>query len=380
MQYRTMPKTGDRISVLGFGCMRFPTRDGKPDEDAAAAQLQRAVQQGVNYFDTAWPYHGGLSEGILGRALRGGLRKKVFIADKLPHWECTQPEDLERVLQTQLERLGVDCIDYYLVHALRRSAWDKLKKLGVKQFLLKAREQGRIRRIGFSFHSSLDDFKYIIDDFFWEFCQIQLNILDQHFQAGLAGLEYARQRDIGVIVMEPLRGGTLAGNVPEPVAEVYRRAPVQRSAAGWALQWVWSRPGVVSLLSGMNTVEQLEENCRLADDLSPEGMSGDELAVIEQAAAAFRSLMAVPCTGCQYCRDCPQGIDIPAVFAFYNATLLQQNGLINPILHMIQTSERQRQKVLEVDRCVECGLCVRSCPQQIKVPEMLRKYRSWAND
>ncbi len=371
--YRRMPKTGDELSILGFGCMRLPGSAGRVNEVEAIRQIRYAIDKGVNYLDTAWPYHNGNSEVVLGKALKDGYREKVKIADKLPHWLCRKREDMDYYLDEQLSRLDVKQIDYYLIHMLDGSTWKKALDMGVIDFMDRARASGKIAHIGFSFHGPRDDFKTVIDGYDWEFCQIQYNILDEHAQAGIEGLEYARSKDIGVIVMEPLRGGALAGQLPKEVEAVYRKNHSGRSNADWALRWIWNHPGIITVLSGMNSMEQLDENLEIASEAHIESMSREETDTVSSAAETFRSLMKVPCTGCQYCMPCPQAVDIPSAFSFYNQKYLFKQGFMSRAVYLLQHGTIQGRKPSLASQCVECGLCMKHCPQGIQIPGELRK-------
>ncbi|MCK9581724.1 MAG: aldo/keto reductase, partial [Methanoregula sp.] len=276
MLYRTVPKTGDKLSILGFGCMRYPlTKRGSVDEERTIKQIRHAIDNGVNYVDTAPIYHMGKSEPVLARALADGYRGKVRIATKLPHWSVFERADMDRILNEQLKTLHTDHIDYYLLHMLNRTAFDRLLGLGVLEFLDTAKKDGRIKNAGFSFHANLPEFRKIVDAYPWEFCQIQYNYLDETSQAGTEGLQYAAGRGLAVMIMEPLRGGNLAGRVPEPVGKIWDAAPVKRSPVEWALRWVWDHPEVTVVLSGMNEEAHIDENLRVAesalsDSLTPE--------------------------------------------------------------------------------------------------------------
>ncbi|MCG2794698.1 MAG: aldo/keto reductase [Actinomycetia bacterium] len=317
MLYRSMKKTGDDLSVLGFGCMRFPERRGRIDEERATRQVRSAIDRGVNYLDTAFPYHMGASEPFLGRALSEGYRDRIKLATKLPPWSVKKREDMDRILGTQLGRLKTDHIDYYLVHGLGGKIWERMKRLGVIGFLERARDDGRIYHVGFSFHGKKDEFREIVDDYDWEFCQIQYNFLDEQHQAGREGLEYAAGKGLGVVVMEPLRGGNLAKKVPPEVQAIWDEAEVRRSAAEWALRWVWNHPDVTVVLSGMNDEDNIDENLRIADEADPESLSAEELELVGRAADAYRKLTRAGCTGCGYCMPCPAGVDIPFCFEAY---------------------------------------------------------------
>lgn len=322
MQYRQLGHGEQNVSILGMGCMRLPVIDGdesRIDEARATALLHRAVDLGINYFDTAYPYHQGHSETFLGRALQGeGLRKKVLLASKLPSWSIETSCDFDRYLNEQLQRLRTDHIDCYLLHALKADWWYKLVELGVLDFLDRAIADGRIGCAGFSFHDDLPLFKTIVDAYDWSFCQIQYNYMDEEIQAGRIGLEYAAAKGLGVIVMEPLRGGHLARPAPADIQHLWDRAAVKRSPAEWALRWVWNRPEVTCLLSGMNELTQLDENCHLANRVQPESLSTEELALIGTVRDQLRQRIKVPCTTCGYCLPCPAGVNIPRIFSIYN--------------------------------------------------------------
>ena len=373
MLYRTMPKNGDRLSILGFGCMRLPMADGAIDEPRAIAQIRQAIDSGVNYVDTAWPYHEGKSEPLLGKALRDGYREKVRLATKLPSWLIERREDMDRFLDAQLERLGTDHIDYYLVHALDGALWDKVAACGVADFLDAARRDGRIVNAGFSFHGLLPDFKRIVDAYPWVFCQIQYNYLDQEFQAGASGLAYAAERELGVVVMEPLRGGMLGQPTPPPaVAAIWDEAQTRRSPVEWALRFVWNSPRVTLLLSGMNEEAHIAENLAVAAEALPESLSGAELALVNRAARAYTELMQVGCTGCGYCMPCPAGVQIPKCFDAFNRLHMFGNpgeakfGYVLQAGGMIGGGEPGF-----ASQCVACGECVEKCPQHIPIPEVL---------
>lgn len=375
MLYRQMPKTKDDISILGFGCMRLPGKGAGIDEEKAIEQIRYAVDQGVNYMDTAWPYHGGKSEVVLGKAVKDGYRDKVKIADKLPHWLCRSIADMDHYLDEQLKRLDTDRIDYYLIHALEGGSWDGAVKQGVVEFMDKAKKSGKIVNAGFSFHGSRDDFKRIIDAYDWDFCQIQFNILDEHFQAGVDGLEYARSKGIGVVIMEPLRGGSLAGKLPDPVEKVFKKMHPEWSNVEWSLRWVWDHPGVITVLSGMNNMDHIEENLRIAGVAEENSMSEEELEAVSKAAEKFRHLMKVPCTGCQYCMPCPHGVNIPLAFAFYNQKHLFKKGLQSRVFYLLQLGGMGEYNPGLASQCVNCGICVEKCPQHINIPVELKKVK-----
>jgi hypothetical protein len=377
-----MPRNGDRLSILGFGCMRLPMKDGKIEVARAIDQIRYAIDHGVNYVDTAWPYHAGESETLLGQTLGDGYRERVKLATKLPSWIVKSREAMDRFLAAQLEKLRTDHIDYYLVHSLNATLWENVERLGVADFLDRAKQEGRILNAGFSFHDATDVFRRIVDAYPWDFCQIQYNYLDQNTQAGTAGLEYAAARGLGVIVMEPLRGGSLARPTPPPaVAALWNEAPLRRTPAEWALRWVWNRPEVTVVLSGMNREEQVRENLALADTATANALSRQELELIERVAEKYRELLKVGCTGCGYCLPCPSGVTIPLCFEEYNA------------MHMFGPAEEARFRyALRLDgelvngtpgyasQCVRCDTCMEKCPQQLPIPDLLAQVAAEMED
>jgi len=371
--YRTMPKNGDKLSALGFGCMRLPMQDGKVDEARAIAQIRSAIDGGVNYMDTAWPYHHGESEIVLGKALRDGYREKVKVATKLPSWLVQDRADMDRYLNAQLERLGVSCIDYYLVHALDGPLWDTVHGLGVLEFLDAAKADGRIANAGFSFHGLAEDFRRIIDAYPWVFCQIQYNYLDETYQAGTEGLRYAAGKDIGVIIMEPLRGGNLGlVTAPPAVQAIWDESPVRRTPVEWALRWIWNHPEVTVVLSGMNEEAHIAENLAIAGSARAGTMTPQELELVARASDKYRELMKVRCTGCGYCMPCPMGVSIPMCFETYNKMHMFGNIAEGKFLYALRMSgEIGGEGPGYASQCVSCGQCMENCPQHIAIPDVL---------
>jgi predicted aldo/keto reductase-like oxidoreductase len=372
MLYRKNPRNGDELSVLGFGCMRLPTReDGTIDEERATKQVRYAVNHGVNYVDTAWPYHMEQSEPFLGRALADGYREKVKLATKLPTWMIERREDMDRFLNSQLEKLKTDHIDYYLIHALVGKLWDNVEAQGVASFLDAAKADGRIICAGFSFHGAGNDFKRIVDAYDWDFCQIQYNLLDEKNQAGTKGLEYAGNKGLGVIVMEPLRGGMLAGNQPPSVKEIWDEAAARRTAAEWAFLWVWSHPEVTVVLSGMNDEKHIEENLAIAGRAYPNSLTEAELQLAKRAERKYRELMKAGCTGCRYCMPCPNGVNIPICFELYNNLHMSGNPEEAKFLYAAQLSGVLFKETEFASQCVQCGKCLEKCPQHLDIPTLL---------
>jgi predicted aldo/keto reductase-like oxidoreductase len=381
MQYREFGHTGFHPSALGFGAMRLPVlsgADGKPDfkridYDLADAMLRRAIEGGVNYVDTAWMYHENTCEEWLGRALQGGWRERVKVATKMPVWNVEKPSDFDRILGIQLERLQTDHIDFYLLHSLDATHWRCVVEQDQLASAERALADGRIRHLGFSFHGQYEDFETILAATdLWEFVQIQYNYMDEEYQAGRKGLQLAAAKGLGVIVMEPVRGGALANHVPPQVQAVWDEAPVRRSPAEWALHWVWSHPEVSFLLSGMSTMAQVEENLRVADASRPGLLTQDELALVARVRDLYRELSPIPCTACRYCMPCPQGVAIPEVFALYNDAHMYHDRERAQFAYGTFWSESER-----ADQCTACGECVEKCPQGIDVPAWMEKAQAY---
>jgi len=370
-----MPKNGESLSILGFGCMRLPLKGECIDEERAIAQIRHAIDRGVNYVDTAWPYHAGQSEPLLGKALKDGYRQRVKVATKLPSWMIKSRADMDRYLDAQLQRLGVSTIDYYLVHSLDGPMWDAMERLGVRDFLDRAKADGRIANAGFSFHGLAPDFKRIVDAYAWVFCQIQYNFLDREFQAGEKGLKYAAARNLGVIVMEPLRGGNLGRSPAPPAVEaIWSEAKTRRKPVEWALRWVWNHPEVTVVLSGMNEEAHVEENLAIADTALAGVLTKEELALVDRVARQFHEMMQVECTGCGYCMPCPQGVQIPKNFDMYNKMHLF--GCVEEAKFIYAINAGGLLGNGEpgfASQCVACGECLDKCPQHIEIPDFLEK-------
>lgn len=368
MQYRSFGKIDWRGSALGFGCMRLPVINGDTgtiDEPEAIRMIRHAIDSGVNYIDTAYGYHRGMSEHLVGRVLKDGYRAKVSLATKLPCWNVKEASDFDRLLNEQLEKLQTETIDFYLLHALNKKHWTTLRDLGVVDWLLQARASGRIRHMGFSFHDDFAVFQEIVDgNPNWDFCQIQYNYMDVENQAGTAGLKYAAARGMGVVVMEPLLGGRLV-NPPQPIQDLWDSATTRRSAADWALQWLWSQPEVSVVLSGMSTFQQVTENLASAHAASTQPLTADEMELVSQVCAKYTELCPVPCTHCDYCQPCPNKVNIPRIFELYNQAFMYNR---------MEDNRREYGKMLleeRADMCLACGECEDKCPQHIQISSLM---------
>ncbi|MFZ5969901.1 MAG: aldo/keto reductase [Bacillota bacterium] len=382
MLYRKYGKTNEEVSVLGFGCMRFPVIDGDPtkiDEEKAIKMLRNAIDNGVNYVDTAYPYHGngmgkgGASEPFVGKALKDGYRERVKLATKLPSWLLKTREDMDKYLNEQLERLQTDSIDFYLVHSINTSTWSTLKELGVGEFLDQAIKDGRIKHAGFSFHDRLDLFKEIVDYYDWSFCQIQYNYLDENFQAGKEGLEYAANKGLGIAIMEPLRGGNIVNSLPEAAKDVFNQADIKRSPAEWALRWVWNHPEVSVVLSGMTTMEHVTENIKVAEEAKANSLTEKEVEIIGQVKRIFKERIKVDCTGCGYCMPCPVGVNIPKNFTHYNDYHLFDNPNVKTRYKFLYNFIFKPEE--HASKCIACGKCEGHCPQSISIRKELETIK-----
>lgn len=383
MLYRKFGKTNEQVSILGFGCMRLPVIDDNPskiDEEKAIEMVRYAIEHGVNYIDTAYPYHGtggfdkpGESEPFLAKALKEGYRERVYLATKLPSWLIRSSEDMERILKEQLERLQTDTIDFYLIHSLNKKAWPHLKKIGVAQFLDKAIKQGKIRYAGFSFHDDVETFKEIVDAYDWSFCQIQYNYLDEFYQAGKEGLEYAAQKGLGIAIMEPLRGGNLIKNFPEEVRDIWNEAEIKRTPVEWALRWLWNHPEISVVLSGMTEMAHVVENVKIAEKARENSLSEEELALIQRAKKVYKNKLKVDCTNCKYCMPCPVGVNIPQNFTIYNQYYLFDEPFTKHMSKMAYLTSLH--KIEKASNCIKCGKCESHCPQNIAIRDELEKVK-----
>jgi predicted aldo/keto reductase-like oxidoreductase len=369
MQYRRDEKSGNELSVLGFGCMRFPRALGVIDMKKTYAMVREAVERGVNYFDTAWIYPG--SEEALGSALAEcGLREKVYIATKLPVIVCKKSEDFDRYFAQSLERLKTDHIDYYLMHMLTdMNSWEKLKSWGIEGWLRQKKESGAIRQAGFSFHGDRDAFLAILDGYDWDFCQIQYNYSNENYQAGRTGLKAAAAKGIPVIIMEPLLGGKLTGGLPRAAREAFRKADPARSPADWGLSWLWDQSELTVTLSGMSSMEQLNENISLAEKARAGAMTAADLAVFDEVKRIFSASCKVNCTACGYCMPCPRQVNIPGCFAAYNTSFAF--SLIEGLKQYVTSTGATSPTPHTAGQCIKCRKCEKHCPQNIKISAAL---------
>lgn len=359
MEYRTNPTNGDRLSALGFGCMRLPKNEAESEK-----MIISAVEQGVNYFDTAYLYFG--NEAMLGRILqRNGLREKVKIATKMPQYFVKKQEDLDRYFTAELDRLQTDHVEYYLMHTLNSiEQWRRLVGFGAEEWIKRKKAAGQIGSIGFSYHGGREDFRRIVDAYPWDFCMIQYNYMDESNQAGKEGLLYAAEKGMAVMVMEPLLGGRLATRLPEEARAIWKSANLDRTPAEWALRWVWNHPQVVTVLSGMNTLEMLDQNVKIAGIASPNSLTEEELALFKEARRIIQGKTKVSCTGCAYCMPCPFGVDIPLCFSFYNETAVT-SALSTRMKYITYVGDHG------ASQCKKCGKCEEHCPQGIPIREAL---------
>ena len=368
MQYRT-DKYGNKLSILGYGCMRFTKTAGAIDLEKAEKELIAAYEMGVNYYDTAYIYGG--SEAAIGKIFeKNGIREKINIATKLPHYLMHSMESIEKCFQEELSRLRTDYIDYYLMHMLNDvKTWEKLVDMGILDWIREKKESGAIRQIGFSYHGNSDMFCQVVDAYDWDFCQIQYNYLDEHAQAGRKGLHHAAEKGIPVIIMEPLRGGKLVSNLPDKAKKLFEEYPKKYSPAEWAFRWLWNQPEVTCVLSGMNSMEMLEENVRVASECQIGEFTESDYDLLAQIVDAINSKMKVGCTGCGYCMPCPMNVDIPGAFAAYNVSAV--DGKKEAWYEHLRSSIF-RKDATSISNCIGCGKCEKHCPQGIQIREELQ--------
>lgn len=368
MQYRP-GAGGDMLSVLGYGCMRFARKGNAVDLDKAEAELMEAIRGGINYLDTAYIYAG--NEVAVGKLLaRNHCREKVYLATKLPQYLVKSRAGMERTFREELTRLQTTYIDYYLMHMITDIAsWEKLERLGVREWIAEKKAAGEIRHIGFSFHGNTDMFLKILSAYDWDFCQIQYNYMDEHAQAGCRGLEAAREKGIPVMIMEPLRGGRLANALPKKALAMIEAHPSGRSAAEWGLDWLWNQEGISCVLSGMNSLDMVRENLRAASHAQVSMLNSEDEAFIHALRSEINANTRVACTGCAYCMPCPQGVDIPGSFRCLNEIPIEGKRKARKEYWQVTAI---RKTPGNASRCIGCGKCERHCPQSIPIREMLK--------
>ena len=371
MKYRNFPQSQENISALGIGCMRFPRRGGKIDQEKTNELVAAAIDKGVNFFDTAYFYPG--SEEALGIALKAcGKREEINIGTKLPHFMCKKPEDIGITFNIQLKRLQTDYIDYYFIHMLQDvDSWERLKSFGIEDWISTKKAEGKIKKIGFSFHGSRHAFIELLDAYNWEFCMVQYNYFDEHNQAGASGVRRAFEKGIPVFAMEPLRGGLLASELPQKAKTIFQNAKPQNTPAWWALQWLWNQPEVTMALSGMSTIEELEENCAASDDCHDDLLNDDNKNIYKEVISTISKAYKIPCTSCGYCLPCPKGVDIPSCFFAYNESYAL--GWVSGVTNYVRGSSFMANSPTDASNCTSCGVCEKNCPQNIPIARELKK-------
>ncbi len=371
MKYRT-DKYGNKISVLGYGCMRFTQKGLKLDYEKTEKELMLAYKKGINYFDTAYLYPG--SEELLGKFLeKHKLRDKVNIATKLPHYMVKKSEDFEKFFQEELKRLRTDHVDYYLMHMLTDiKSWERLKDLGIEKWLEEKKKSGQIKQVGFSYHGNSDMFCKIIDSYDWDICLIQYNYLDENSQAGKTGLHYAAKKGIPVNIMEPLRGGRLVNQLPDKAKKLFNNYEKKMSPAEWSFRWLWNQKEILCVLSGMNSLEMVEENTTFADSAEVNSLTKEDKELLKEVVDAINEKMKVPCTGCRYCMPCPRKVDIPGTFSAYNK-YYTDSKFVGYKEYFMCTALRKDST--SPANCVECGRCEQHCPQGIEIRKELKNAR-----
>ena len=369
MKYRR-DRYGNKISVLGYGCMRFTTKLGRIDMEKAEKEIMLAYRGGVNYYDTAYVYPG--SEAALGEILeKNGIRDKVRIATKLPHYMIRNNGSMENYFQTQLKRLRTDHVEYYLMHMLTDVAtWERLCNLGIREWIEEKKKSGQIEQVGFSYHGNSDMFCQLLDAYDWDFCQIQYNYMDEHSQAGKTGLTYAAKKGLPVIIMEPLRGGKLVNHLPEKAIRRFEDYPIQRTPAEWSFQWLWNQPEVTCVLSGMNSRKMVRENVISAKRSKAGSFTPEDQKLLSDVASEINARMKVGCTGCRYCMPCPQNVDIPGTFAAYNRRYSE--GKVTALREYAMCT-LLRKDTTSASQCIRCGKCEKHCPQGIPIRKELAR-------
>ncbi|MBR3973119.1 MAG: aldo/keto reductase [Oscillospiraceae bacterium] len=369
MNYRT-DKYGNELSILGFGCLRFPQKKGKIDMAETEREILQSIEKGVNYFDTAYVYSG--SEAALGEILhRNKVREKVYVATKLPHYLIKSRAGLDKLFAEELKRLKTDYVDYYLMHMLTDTAtWEKLKSLGIEEWIAEKKASGQIRQIGFSYHGNSEMFCRLVDAYDWDFCQIQYNYMDEHTQAGRKGLDYAHAKGLPIIIMEPLRGGKLVTMLPEQAKKVFGEYSVQRTPAEWAFRWLWNQEEVTVVLSGMNSDAMVRENIATASTAKVGELTEEDNAMLGRVVEAINASLKVGCTACGYCQPCPKGVDIPGTFACYNRIYTEGKGAA--VKEYLKCTAFRKDSTA-ASKCIGCGKCEKHCPQNIEIRKYLKE-------
>lgn len=369
MLYRNFKNLENPTSILGLGTMRLPVKKNDNnciDEDKAVALIRYAIDNGINYIDTAYPYHGGNSEWVVGKALRDGYREKITLVTKSPVWKAKEYEDFERYLDKQLEKLQTECIDIYLLHSLSKKSWDRIKKLDVLKFIDEAKAKGKIKLAGFSIHDNFNAFEEILDSYTWDMCMLQLNYMDYEEQAGLKGLEYAHMKEVPVVIMEPLKGGLLAtppDDIQKRLREVRSISPVE-----WSFKWLADHSSVKVILSGMSSLEQMVENLSIAERLVEDNMTEEDFEVIDKTREMYKTRIMIPCTQCKYCIPCPIGVDIPGNFKLFNDANMYSTLVNSQYQYNLLMQEEER-----ASHCIECRQCESKCPQKIIISQELKR-------
>lgn len=374
MEYRTIKINNEEksVSLLGFGAMRFPTKDGEIDKDLAKSMMLEAINKGVNYIDTAYPYHDGKSELFVGEVLKEIKRKSFYLANKLPLWDCKTIEDVDRIFHEQLEKCQVDYFDFYLIHAVNKERYDQTIELGVIEKLEQYREEGKIRNIGFSFHDDYDTFVKWVDLYNWDFVQIQLNYMDVNHQQGIKGYNLLTEKNIPVIIMEPVKGGSLV-NFNDDITNDFKQLDPKKSVVSWAFRWVATLPNVKVILSGMSNMQHVKDNLETFNNFKP--LSSAELEGIDKIREKIKSYSVVDCTACKYCMPCPHGVNIPGnLRLFNNHNMYHNDGEAKWLINSL------KQREAFADACIACNICVDKCPQQINIPVELAKFQQYVID
>ncbi|WP_407391777.1 aldo/keto reductase [Methanobrevibacter sp.] len=375
MQYRLIPKTGDEISTLGFGAMRLPLKNGKIDRNKAKELIYYAIDNGINFIDTAYLY--GDSESFLGEILTPEIKSKVKICTKLPSINVRKYEDMENILAEQLKRLQLDCIDYYLIHAVDLKTINRLLKRDLIKFIDKAKAEGKIKHVGFSYHGPKEEFEQVVDAYDWDIVMVQYNYFDDNVQISAEGIDYAASKGMGILVMEPLKGGILAGKMPKDAEDIFKKANPDKSNAQWAMEWVLNNRNITSVLSGMNSFEQLDDNLDIAEKTTPLSMSFEDMETVELVKRVMRNSLKINCSTCGYCMPCPQGVNIPTCMRIYNEKyLFGHKGFINPsLIDYYQYAGGIMGNEGNAGMCNACGKCLRKCPQKLDIIEELKKVK-----